>query len=133
MTTESRVRVRYAETDQMSVAHHSSYVAWLELARVDWLRAAGLDYAEIERSGVFFPVTELHLRYKKPARFDDWLTVEAFLAELASRRFTMKYRVLKGKELVAEAETVHVVQDASGRARRLPDDIRAVLENALRR
>ena len=133
MKTSSKIRVRYAETDQMGVAHHSAYVPWLEVARVDWLKAVGLDYAEIERGGVFFPVIELRLRYKRPARFDEELIVETALTELASRRFTMSYRLLKEGKVVAEGETVHVTQDASGRARRLPDELREVLQNALTR
>ncbi len=133
MRTESKVRVRYAETDQMGVAHHSSYVAWLELARVDWLKAAGLDYAEIEKGGIFFPVVELHLRYKKPVHFDEELTIETSLEELASRRFSMAYRIFQNGKIVAEGTTIHVPQDASGRARRLPDDLQVVLASAMTR
>ena len=84
MKTRSKIRVRYAETDQMGVAHHSAYVPWLEVARVDWLKAVGLDYAEIERGGIFFPVTELRLRYKQPARFDEELVKKA--AEMLASR-----------------------------------------------
>ncbi len=131
MKTVSEVRVRYAETDQMGVAHHSSYVAWLELARVDWLRAAGLDYAEIERGGVFFPVVELQIRYRAPARFDEVLQVTTWLQELGSRRFAMAYEIQKAGGVVASARTVHVPQDAAGRARRLPTELFRTFQEAL--
>ena len=131
MTSRTEIRVRYAETDQMGVAHHSAYVPWLELARVDWLKEVGLDYAEIERGGVFFPVVELYLRYRRPAHFDEVLTVAARLSELGSRRFVMSYRVFRENELIAEARTTHVPQDAQGRARRLPDGIYEVLSRAV--
>jgi len=131
VTSRTEIRVRYAETDQMGVAHHSAYVPWLELARVDWLKEVGLDYAEIERGGVFFPVVELYLRYRRPAHFDEVLTVAARLDELGSRRFVMSYRVFRENELIAEARTTHVPQDAQGRARRLPDGIYEVLSRAV--
>ncbi len=130
MKSETTIRVRYAETDQMGVAHHSAYVAWLELARVDWLSAAGLDYAAIEESGIFFPVVELGLQYKRPARFNDEVRVTCWLAELASRKFVMRYSLHIGEKEIATAFTTHVPQDGEGKARRLPAELMRRLERA---
>jgi len=107
----------------MGVAHHSAYVPWLEVARVDWLREAGFDYAKLEQEGTYFPVTELHVRYKLPARFDEELLVEAWLEAIGSRKFVMAYRILRGDRELARATTVHVAQDVHGRARRMPADL----------
>ena len=70
-----QLRVRYSETDQMSVVYHGSYVPYFEIGRVEWLRNKGISYKELEESGVALPIVSMHLNYKKPARYDDLLTV----------------------------------------------------------
>lgn len=70
-----RVRVRYCECDPMGVAHHAAYAPWLEMARTELLRAAGVSYAQLEREGVFLVVTKLDLRYRRPIRYDDEIEV----------------------------------------------------------
>jgi len=119
------LRVRFAETDQMRVAHHAAYVVWLETARVEWLRERGLRYRDLDAQGVSLPVARLMLQYRAPARFDDLLDVDVTLLEARSRRLRFAYRVMRSAEdgdqvLLAEAETVHVPTDPSGRAVRLP-------------
>ena len=69
------VRVRYGETDQMGVVYHGSYVPYFEIGRVEWLRNKGISYKELEESGIALPIVSMHLNYKKPARYDDLLTV----------------------------------------------------------
>ena len=108
MKSESRVRVRYAETDAMGVAHHSSYIAWLEVARVDWLKAAGMDYRVMEREGVSLAVSKLELEYRASLYFDDELSVTASLGEARSRRVRFDYALYRDGELVAKAATLHV-------------------------
>lgn len=124
--TELNVRVRFAETDQMGVVHHSRWVVWLEAARVEWLRERGLSYRELEESGVSLAVTDLQVRYLGSARFDDLLAVQATLVTARSRLFTFSYRVLllPERKLLAEATTRHVPVDFSGRAMRLPPEWR---------
>jgi len=121
----SRFPVRYAETDQMGVVHHAAYVPWLEQGRVDWLAGLGVSYAELERSGVFFPVVGLELAYRRALRFGDEVAVETRLAELASRRLVFAYRVFRegDAKLAATGRSLHVPQDAAGRIRRLPEVI----------
>ena len=122
-------RVRYAETDQMGVVHHSVYAVWFEAARTAFSRAVGFPYTEWERRGVLLMVTDLTCRFRRPARYDDEVTVGVRLAEAASRRVVFEYRVGgPGGELLAEGETRHLVVDrASGRPMVLPPEFRAAL------
>lgn len=119
----SELRVRFAETDQMGVAHHGAYVAWLEVGRVEWLREHGYSYSELEASGVSLAVADLQLRYRQSALFDDVLTIETRLVAAGSRGCSFAYRVIRSVDggLLAEARTSHVAVDRSGRTVRLPD------------
>jgi acyl-CoA thioester hydrolase len=125
-----RVRVRYAETDQMGVVHHSVYPVWFEVARTALSHAAGVPYSDWERRGFLLMVGELACRYRRPARYDDEVTVWVRVAEVASRRVVFEYRVEDGRGgLLAEGETRHLVVDrASGRPTVLPADLRASLK-----
>ena len=105
----------------MGIAHHSAYVVWLEAARVEWLRARGLSYREMEAGGVSLAVSGLELHYRASARFDDLLTVETTLTEARSRRFGYSYRILRDDTLLATAATLHTPTDRQGRAVRLPE------------
>ncbi|MER3426423.1 MAG: esterase [Thermus sp.] len=111
------IKVRYAETDQMGVVHHSAYVVYLEAARVELLEKAGLPYHELEAQGLFFPVVELSLTYRKPAHFGEVLEVEVRLLELSPRALSFSYRVLRSGEVLAEGRTRHLclVQGKAGR------------------
>ena len=120
---EARVRVRYAETDQMGVVYHANYLVWFEVGRVEFIRALGLDYKHMEtEEGCGIAVVDASLRYKAPARYDDVLVIETRL--LAARGPVVKfaYRVLRLEDnaLLCEGETVHVVVDSSMKKRRLP-------------
>ena len=119
----THVRVRFAETDQMGVAHHGAYAAWLEVARVEWLRQRGHSYTHLEAQGVSLAVSELRLRYRSAARFDDVLRITTRLTRAGSRGCSFAYRLDHDDDgrLVASAETHHVATDRRGRAVRLPD------------
>lgn len=119
-----RLRVRFAETDQMGVAHHSAYVIWLEAARVEWLRERGLSYRELEDAGVSLAVSTLSLVYRHSARFDDEIAVDVTLQEVRSRRLVIAYRLMRVADgaLLATATTTHIATDRRGRAVRIPDD-----------
>ncbi len=133
MRSESRFPVRYAETDQMGVVHHAAYVPWLEQGRVDWLARLGVNYAELESAGVFFPVTDLRLVYRRALRFGDAVLVETRLVQLASRKLSFAYRVyvVGDDRPAAMGRSVHVAQDAEGRVRRLPPSLFESLRSAL--
>lgn len=123
MDSSSRflLRVRFAETDQMAVAHHSAFVVWLEAARVEWLRERGLSYRAMEDEGVSLAVSGLEINYRASARFDDEITIETTMTEAKSRRFRYVYRVLRGDTLLATGATLHTPTDREGRAIRLPE------------
>jgi acyl-CoA thioester hydrolase len=121
------LRVRFAETDQMRIAHHAAYVVWLEAARVEWLRGHGLRYRDLEDEGVSLAVAAVELRYRAAARFDDRLAIGVRLLELRSRRLRFDYRVERleddgGRTHLASGVTVHVPTTSAGRAARLPAD-----------
>lgn len=117
------IRVRYAETDRMGVAHHSSYLLWFELGRTGLLRESGHSYREMEARGALLPVVEYGCRFLRSADYDDELVVETTVRELRSRMVTFAYRTLRGEELIAESFTRHVCVDANNHPRRLPDDV----------
>ena len=106
--SEARVRVRYAETDQMGVVYHSNYLIWFEVGRVELIRGMGFDYKQMEEEGCGIAVVDVHARYKAPARYDDELVIETRL--LAARGAVIKfgYRILREGALLCEGETLHV-------------------------
>lgn len=81
-TTETQIRVRYAETDQMGVVYHSNYFPYFEAARAEAIREMGITYADMEKAGIIMPVVDVHCRYLRPARYDDLLTIKTILKEL---------------------------------------------------
>src|SRR5688500_9422320 len=93
---ESRVRVRYKETDQMGIAHHSNYIVWFEIGRTDLCRATGISYSEIERRGYILVVSEIRCRYRVPFRYDDEVLIRTSVVEAASRALTFGYELLNG-------------------------------------
>ncbi len=123
------LRVRYAETDQMGVAHHAVYPVWFEQARSELARARGVPYASWEERGYFLVVTEVRCRYLKPARYDQLVTVEVAVASLKSRAVVFSYHVRDERgELLAEGETHHVlVSRQGGRPQTFPPDLAEAL------
>jgi len=121
--SSSRVRVRYAETDQMLVVYYANYYVWFEVARTDLLRQAGFTYKDMEADGYVLPVVESHCEYRQPARYDDEIDIEVEGIQLSPVRVKFVYRVTRAADgaLLAVGHTVHASLDASGRPRRLPD------------
>ena len=123
---ETTVRVRYAETDQMGVAHHSNHLIWFEAGRVDYCRALGFEYKQMEiEDDSFIVVAEASCRYKRPARFDDILIVRTSVTESQRRTIRFAYEILNhANEVIATGETLHVICDRLGRPKSLPDKYR---------
>ncbi|MEJ2666212.1 MAG: thioesterase family protein [Deinococcales bacterium] len=117
-----QLRVRFAETDQMGVAHHSVYPVWMEAGRVEWMRGLGLSYIEVEADGISLAVSALELSYRAAAHFDDLITVATRLVTARSRLLRFEYHLVRASDdsLIATGATVHVPTDPSGRAMRLP-------------
>ena len=122
----SRVRVRYAETDQMGVVYYANYLVWFEIGRTDLLRAAGWTYREMEADGFGLPVIEAHCEYKQPAKYDDELEIRTRGALLSPIRVEFVYDVVRTGDTLtlASGRTVHVVLDRAGRPCRLPERVR---------
>ncbi|MBQ8090114.1 MAG: acyl-CoA thioesterase [Pyramidobacter sp.] len=123
-------RVRYAETDQMGIAHHSNYFVWFEEGRSNYCRDLGLPYGEWEKNGVFLPVVEVHCRYKSSLLYDEPVTMEVFPCERGAATVTFAYRLRHADgRLAAEGWTKHAFADAQGRLiRRETDFIRRLKE-----
>ena len=123
--TAVSIRVRYAETDQMGIAHHAEYFAWFEVGRTELLRAAGLTYRDLEQRGVHFPVVGTEARFLRPAYYDDVLEVRTEVAGLSGARITFAYEIYRdGAGPIATARTEHAAVDAAGKPHRLPADVR---------
>lgn len=126
------LRVRYAETDQMGVAHHASFVPWMEVGRIEWLRERGLSYAKLEQEGFLLPVTHLDLRYRRPARFDQELKLQTFLVELGACRLLIRNRLYDLEDtLLAEGSVELAAVGPGGRLRRIPEALHAQLSAQL--
>lgn len=121
--SETRVRVRYAETDQMGVVYHANYLIWFEVGRVEFIRQLGLDYKSMEREeGCGIAVVNVSARYKAPARYDDELIVQTRLTAARGAVIRFGYRIVRVEDsvLLCEGETVHVVVGPDMKKRSLP-------------
>lgn len=122
------VRVRYSETDAMGIVHHSNYLRFFEVGRVELMRDGGFPYTEFEAQGISSPVIESNLRWRSPARFDDLLTIETRLAELTPVRIRFEYRILREDTLLCEGHTGHAFTNPAGRPVALTKASRAIWE-----
>jgi acyl-CoA thioester hydrolase len=129
-TTETNIRVRYGETDQMGYAYYANYALYFEVGRTEMLRSLGFTYREWEEKGILLPVKSLSIDYISPARYDDLLTIRTTVIELPSARITFGYEVLnEKKQLICTGRTVLVFVDAaSRRPSRPPESFLAILK-----
>ena len=120
---ETTFRVRYAETDQMGIVHHASYVVWLEEGRSNWMRVHGSSYAQFEREGLVLAVTDLNVRYKRPARYDQPVTVRCWVESVRSRQMQFSYEIVDPAtgEIFVAASTKHVCLDRNGKVVNIPE------------
>jgi acyl-CoA thioester hydrolase len=135
---ETEIRVRYAETDQMGVAHHSNYLIWFEVGRSELCRAKGFSYKDMEEhDNALMVVAETYCRYKSPAYYEDILTIRTKVGEIRSRSLRFIYEVYRAADatVIAEGETLHLVTDQHKRVRTMPvfyrDRLISVEENAI--
>ena len=117
------IRVRYAESDQMGVAHHAAYVAWLEECRIELLRQVGSSYRDMEAAGVLMPVVELTIRYRRSLRFDDVATFATTVAVKGPSRVIFATTVSLGEQVCAEAEVTVAATGRDGRPMRVPAEV----------
>ena len=115
VVNETRIRVRYAETDQMGVVYHSNHFIWFEVGRVELMRQLGFTYREMEREdGCFIAVVDARCRYKAPVLYDDEVVVRTWLKNVRDKLIHFGYELLRAGsgELLAEGETTHIVADS---------------------
>ena len=121
----TKIRVRYAETDQMGVVYYANYLVWMEVARVAYCSAVGFEYRDMERdAGAYLAVTEARCKYRVPARFDDEVALSCWVTESRSRAVRFAYEMRRDDELLATGETHHTVMDARGKMIRMPEPYR---------
>ena len=124
VVSESRIRVRYAETDQMGVVYHSNHFIWFEVGRVDLLRQLGLTYKQMEKDDqLFIPLVDARCRYKAPALYDEELIVRTHVRKFRERIIVFGYELVRASDnvLLAEGETTHVITGYDLKARALPE------------
>jgi len=129
VVTESLVRVNYSETDQMGVVYHARYLVWLDIARCDYLRQSGMTYRDLEAAGLRLAVSEVSIKYRRPARYDDPIRIRCWVRDVASRRVDFGYSVEHADDgrLLATASTSLLALDATMSLTRLPESVRDAL------
>jgi acyl-CoA thioester hydrolase len=115
MTTETQLIVRYAETDQMGIVHHSVYPVWFEAARTDFLKQAGISYSKMESEGFLLPLAEMHCQFKNPAHYEDEIIIQTKITKMTFVKLFFEYRVFKAADyqLLAEGGTTHACTSKS--------------------
>src|SRR6476659_3582051 len=109
------IRVRYPEVDAMGYLHHSRFLQYFEMGRIELLRSIGFSYAELEREGVFFVVAKAEVKYRAPARYDEELTLTTRVARQTHVRIDHTYELKRGETLLAEAATTIACVDREGK------------------
>jgi acyl-CoA thioester hydrolase len=125
---QTRLRVRYAETDQMGVVYHANYLIWMEIGRTEYCRARGIRYRDMESGdGIKLAVVDVHCRYASPARYDDEIVITTGIAAASRRMVEFAYELCSqdGRAL-ARGETKHVFLDGSLKPVKLPEKYHAL-------
>jgi acyl-CoA thioester hydrolase len=125
LTGEIQIRVRYAETDRMGLLHHANYLVYFEQARTELLRAQGYTYKDMEDQGFLLVLTKVQVRYRRPAWYDDVLTIRTTVLRTTGVKIEHRYEVLRGTELLAEGETTLGCVNREGQVQLLPEFLRA--------
>jgi acyl-CoA thioester hydrolase len=127
---DAKVRVRYAETDQMGVVYHANYFVWFEVGRVELMRALGVEYKRMEKEDdCHIVVADAHCRYHHPARYDEVLRVRTRIAESRNRLVKFSYELLRDSDgtLLANGHSIHIICGSNGRPKMLPEKYRKIL------
>lgn len=130
MWNETKIRVRYAETDKMGIVHHANYYIWFELGRSNYCRTKGFSYLEMEdEDNIRLVVAESSCRYKSPAFYDDELTVRTRIAQIRSRSIIFIYEIYResDKIILAVGETKHIVTDTNNKISTFPQKYKDML------
>ncbi|HEX3150940.1 MAG TPA: thioesterase family protein [Gemmataceae bacterium] len=121
LTGVTEIRVRYAETDRMGLLHHANYLIYFEQARTELLRQQGLTYRDMEDQGFFLVITNVEVKYRSPAKYDDVLRIETTVARTTPIRIEHAYHVTCEGRAVAEGKTTLACVDRAGKLQALPE------------
>jgi acyl-CoA thioester hydrolase len=130
MNANAKIRVLYGDTDAMGQAYYGNYLKWYEVGRAEWFRCCGTSYKEVEGKGVFLPVVEAYCCYKKPAYYDDILTISTTFEFAGPARLRFNYEISHGDELLATGFTVHVCVNGERKVLRPPAYLKALLKSS---
>lgn len=138
MITKTKLTVRYAETDQMAIVHHSNYPVWYEAGRTDFIKAMGMSYSQIETEGILFPLLELHCKYIQAAKYEDVVIIETTLTKLSMVKAEFSYKVYRESDgvLLNTGSTIHGMVTKELRPvnmKKAKPEIYTLLEQALER
>ncbi len=122
-TFDMTVRVRYAETDRMGLLHHANYFVFFEMGRTEMLRQKGISYREIEDAGHFLVIVDIGCKFKRPAYYDDLLTIRTTIARVTHVKIIHEYQVLRDELVLAEGHSTLACVDRDGRPQALPDSL----------
>ena len=133
MVSETKIRVRYAETDKMGVVYHSNFIVWFEIGRVEMLRQMGFRYRDMEtEDDCHIAVADVRVRFKAPARYDDEILVRTRLKNVRDSLLQFGYEILRAEDgmLLAEGETTHIVVDSKFEKSAMPEKYLKALSKA---
>ena len=118
---EITIRVRYQETDPMGFLHHGYYFTYFEIGRTELLRASGGNYRKMEEEGLLVVVVRAECRFRRPARYDDLLTLHTRIVRITPAKIEHEYRLLRGEEVLAVGQVTLAMVDRQGNVQRVPD------------
>jgi len=120
---QTKVRVRYQETDNMGVVYYANYLVWFEIARTEYLRSLGISYKDLEKKNFYLMVASAECRYLHPARYDDEVRIESRITKMGSTSLTFEYELFVGNIPIATGQSVHVFTDRSNKPVRMPEEM----------
>ena len=129
MVVQAHIRVIYGDTDTMGQAYYGNYLKWFEIGRSEWFRTRGMTYREVEGRGIYLPVVEAHCSYKKPAFYDDILTIATSFEFSGPARLRFDYQIMRSGEILAVGYTIHVCVSRDRKVLKPPAFLKTVLES----
>ncbi len=117
------IRVRYNETDAMGLLHHANYLCYFEIGRTELFRAQGGSYRRMEELGLYFVVAKIEVRYRRPARYDDQLTLKTEIYRVTPAKLEHHYCLMRENEVLTEADSVIACVNHAGEVQRIPEDL----------
>ena len=117
------IRVRYSETDAMGFLHHSNYLSYFEVGRTELFRAQGGNYRRMEELGLYFVVAKIEVRYRRPARYDDQLSLKTEISRVTPAKLEHHYCLMRENEVLAEADSIIACVNRVGEVQRTPEDL----------